>query len=235
MDNGALFFLLLIVGAFCINYYNKYKKEQKLREELVIENRKLIIESTLLEDEHLKFQLQPHTLRNMIATLNVAAKNLHKGSESLAETLDYILYQDNKQLVSIQDELGFIEKYKSLQGNFINQIDSIQIDKTNVRINSKYYTTACVPHLITAYFVENAFKHGDLSDPNFLKIELKLSETTFEMNVVNKIRQKPSESKGGLGLDNMRKRLELLLIGKFEISNSCDEHEYHSNLTIRFS
>ncbi len=233
-DNEGLIFIIIVFIAISIWLYKKYKDTQKQRDKLSKENTRLIADNAFLEAEHLKFQLQPHTLRNMVSTLNVAAKNLYKGSESLAETLDYILYHGNKHLVSIQDELNFLEKYKALQGNFVYQIDSIKIDKSQVNTNSKHFTMPCVPHLITAYFVENAFKHGDRNHPEFLKISLKLSDTTFELNVVNKIIPNPRETKGGIGLSNMRKRLDLLLTGKFDLRNSCNEQEYVSTLIIRF-
>ena len=233
-DNETLIFLLLVLIVVSIWLYSKLSKEKKQREELSRENAKLVADNAMLEAEHLKFQLQPHTLRNMVATLHVASKNLYKGSEALADTLDYILYNDNKHLVSVEDELTFLESYKALQGNFVLQTNSIKIDKSAVNANSQYYRSACLPHLITAYFVENAFKHGDVNHPEFLTIRIVLSDKSFELIVVNRINQKPNNTKGGLGLTNMRKRLDLLLSGRYEIRNSCNEREYHSSLTIHF-
>lgn len=233
-NNPILILIITIVISLSFWLYTKLKIERKKRNQLAEENARLIADNALLEAEHLKFQLQPHTLRNMVATLHVASKNLYKGSEALAETLDYILYHGNKHLVSIQDELTFLENYKSLQGNFIHQINSIQIDTSQVNKNSKFLNSACVPHLITAYFIENAFKHGDVNHPEFLNIRLKLSDKTFEMVVTNRIKQKPSTGNGGLGLTNMRKRLDLLLSGKYEIKHICNEQEYYSTLIINF-
>jgi len=233
-DNEELIFIIVFFIVVYIWLYSKLKAEKKQRDKLVRENAKLIADNALLDAEHLKFQLQPHTLRNMVATLHVASKNLYKGSEALAETLDYILYHGNKHLVSVADELSFLESYKSLQGNFVYQINSIKIDKSAINTNSKYYSSTCLPHLITAYFIENAFKHGDVNHPDFLTIRLKLSDKTFEMVVVNRINQKTNKEKGGLGLINMQKRLDLLLSGKYEIKNNCNEQEYHTTLTIHF-
>lgn len=95
-DNEGHILIIIIFIVLCIWLYIKLKAEKKEREKLARENAKLIADNSLLEAEHLKFQLQPHTLRNMVATLHVAAKNLYKGSEALAETLDYVLYQGNK-------------------------------------------------------------------------------------------------------------------------------------------
>lgn len=233
-DTEILIFFLIGLAILCIWLYTKLSAEKRQRDKLAKENTKLIADCALLEAEHLKFQLQPHTLRNMVATLHVASKNLYKGSEALAETLDYILYNGNNYLVSVANELSFLESYKSLQGNFVYQTNSIKIDKSEINTSSKYYNTACLPHLITAYFIENAFKHGDVNHPEFLTIRLKLSDKTFEMAVVNRINPKTNNGKGGLGLTNMRKRLDLLLSGKYDIRNSCNEQEYHSTLTIHF-
>jgi two-component system LytT family sensor kinase len=233
-DNELLIYLLIAVAGLCIWLYLKFKNEQERREKLVKENSQLLANNALLEAEHLKFQLQPHTLNNILANLKLSAAKLNKGMDYLTETLDYILYKGNNHLVSVQDEINFINKYLAINDLFISEIDSIKFDHSQVSCNSKYLTANCVPHLISAYFIENAFKHGDVNHMDFLNIQLKLSDSAFEMNVTNKIRQKPNGAKGGLGLNNMRKRLDLLMPAKYEIKNSCNEQEYISNLTIQF-
>lgn len=234
VKNDFLIYLLAGITVVCIWLIARRLSHKKQLDQLANENAKLIAENAILEAEHLKFQLQPHALRNMVATLHVAAKNLYKGSEAFADTLDYILYKGSKHLVSVADELSFLESYKSLQGNFVYQTAAIKIDNTSINTSSKYYHTPCLPHLITAYFIENAFKHGDVNHPEFLTVRLKLTATTFEMLVINRISPKINNKKGGIGLSNMRKRLDLLHSGKYEIINSCNEHEYHSRLTVHF-
>jgi two-component system LytT family sensor kinase len=165
MENNA--FLIIVLIAIGIWLYIKLKKARKERDEIAIENRNLIADNALLEAEHLKFQLQPHTLNNILANLKVIASKLNKGMDSLSETLDYILYKGNTHLVSVEDELNFIKKYLALNDLFTSEIDSIKTDNSQVKTTSKYYTTKCIPHLITAYFIENAFKHGDVNHPEF--------------------------------------------------------------------
>jgi two-component system, LytTR family, sensor kinase len=199
------------------------------------ENSRLIADNALLEAEHLKFQLQPHTLGNVVTTLNAIAKNLHRGTESLAESLNYILYKGNTHLVTVEEEINFIKKYIQLNQLLYSDIISTSIDDSQVSKTSKFYTAQCIPHLISAYLVENAYKHGDKTHPDFLKIVLKLSDFYFEMTVVNRLNAKPTENQnGGLGLKNMEKRLELLLNDKYEIKRNYNEQEYHSTLIIRF-
>jgi len=247
-DNEIVLFVLALIIAVIwlaikLNKANKLnKKLDKQNADLTNQNNKLhrensqlIADNAMLEAEHLKFQLQPHTLGNVVTTLNAIAKNLHRGTESLAESLNYILYKGNTHLVTVEEEISFIKKYIQLNQLLYSDIISTSIDDSQVSKSSKYYNTQCIPHLISAYLVENAYKHGDKTHPDFLRIVLKLSDYSFEMTVINRLNKKTTENKnGGLGLKNMEKRLELLLNGKYEVKRSCNEQEYHSTLIIRF-
>jgi len=204
-------------------------KNNKLHNENIL----LVGDNAMLEAEHLKFQLQPHTLGNVVATLNAIVKNLHRGTESLAESLNYILYRGNTHLVSVEEEISFIKKFIQLNQFLNSDIVSANLDDTKVDKESMHYNLKCIPHLISAYLVENAYKHGDKTHPDFLKITLKLTDYSFEMVLVNRIASKQTKSiNGGLGLVNMRKRLELLLGGKYELKCTVNEQEYHSSLII---
>jgi len=217
-----------------IGLYIRLKAVEKKKENLAKENSILIADNALLETEHLKFQLQPHTLNNILANLKSTASKLNKGIGSLSETLDYILYKGNTHLVTIEDEMDFIKKYLALNDLFITEIESIKIDSSGLNIHSPYYRAPCIPHLITASLIENAFKHGDVNHPEFLSIHITLTGNLFKMQVINRIRKKPVNSNGGLGLTNMRKRLDLLVTDRYEITRYSNEQKYYSTLMIRF-
>lgn len=233
-DTEILIYFLIGLAILCIRLYTKLKKEQKKRDKISKEIAKLYADNALLEAEHLKFQLQPHTLNNILAHLKLTANKLNKGLASLSETLEYILYKGNSHLVSVDEEMKFIQEYLRLNELFISELDAIKEDYSQVNKNSIYFSSPCIPHLITAYFIENAFKHGTITEKESLKISLKLSDKEFEVTVVNKMKQKPTTAKGGLGLNNMRKRLDLLISNKYDIKNSVNENEFHSHLTIIF-
>ena len=168
-----------------------------------------------------------------MSTLNAIAKNLHRGTESLAESLNYILYKGNSHLVSVEDELGFISKYIQLNQLLYSDIISVSLDDSEVDIRSSFYTQLCIPHLISAYLIENAYKHGDKAHPEFLKIKAALVQNKFEITVTNKIKPITTKSlNGGIGLKNMEKRLALLLGNKFKIEKASDESEYSTTLTL---
>lgn len=231
-NNDTLIFLVVILAGLSIWLYLKLRKERKERDRIGKENSILVADNVMLEAEQLKFQLQPHTLNNILANLKVIAGKLNTGMDSLSDTLDYILYKGNFNLVSVEDELNFIKKYLALNDLFISEIDSIKIDESQVNRTSKKFSSTCIPHLITAYFIENAFKHGDLNHPEFLRIQIKLTDSVFEIKVINKIKQKSTVKNGGLGLANMKKRLELLHVGKYQLENKPNGQDYIALLTI---
>lgn len=236
MENGNgefLYLLILLLVGFCFWLYTRLKKEKRQQEKLRKENTKLIADNALLEAEHLKFQLTPHTLNNIMQNLKSIAKKLNTGMETLSETLDYILYKGNKHMVSVEEELAFIEKYLELNDLFTSELDSIKLHKT-ISPNSKHYNRPCLPHLISAYFIENAFKHGNIHHPEFLQVNVRLTDSDFELTVKNKVGNRKNNGKGGIGLANMKRRLELLTNGKYEIKTEELNGEYFSKLVIRF-
>lgn len=233
-NNNEIFYLLFPIMGLAIWLYVKLKAERKNSEKLSSENARLIANNAMLEADQLKYQLQPHTLNNILANLKVFSNKLSLGMDSLSDTLDYILYKGNMNLVSVKDELAFIDKYLKLNDLFINEIDSVTYDTSKVDISSKYFEEACIPHLITAHFIENAFKHGDINHPNFLDIKVLLSNNSFELFITNKVKLKTQKKAGGLGLNNMHKRLELLQIGTFKIEHGGTESDYYSKLNIEF-
>lgn len=226
--------MLVGLAVLYIWLFTKLKKAQKQKDKLAKENAKLLAENTLLEVEQLKFQLQPHTLNNILAHLKLTANKLNQGLASFSETLEYILYKGKNHLVSVDEEINFIQEYLRLNEIFISELDAIKVDYSQVNKHSKYFHSPCIPHLITAYFIENAFKHGNIKEKESLKIILKLSDKEFEMKVVNMMKQKTTTTQGGLGLKNMKRRLDLLNSNKYYIQNSINENQFHSQLTIIF-
>ena len=234
-NNEEFIFIALACLLISVWLYFKFKNERKKKEKLSRAYTKLMADNTLLEAEQLKFQLQPHTLNNILANFKAISNKLNRGMDSLSDTLEYILYKGNKHLVSVEDELHFIKRYLALNDLFISEIDSIKVDESEVNKSSKPYKALCIPHLITAYFIENAFKHGDVNHPEFLKIKIRLTGNEFYMSVTNRIRVNYiSKSNGGIGLKNMNKRLELLMDKKYAIDCFKSESDYTSTLVIHF-
>lgn len=234
MENQDLLILALSICLItAIGLYRRLQKEKRAGELLKIEKAFLEKRNLQLQAEHLKFRLQPHTVNNILANLKAIANKLNRGMDSLSGTLDYILYKGDAHLVSVESELDFMKRYLALNDLFLSEIDSVRVNDSQVDSRSKNYREPRIPHLISAYFLENAFKHGDVNHPEFLEIRVLLTDLVFEMHVVNKIKKFNMRTQsGGIGQRNMKDRLELLLPGKYDMKFSCNEQEYHSMLKI---
>ncbi len=125
----SIILLVLLVIAF-LWLFKKFKRERREREKQTKENRMLKTNRSLMEAEYLKFQIQPHTLNNILANLRSISSKLSDGMDSLAETLEYVLYKGNTQLVSVKDEINFIEKYLKLYDLLINVANFLNRQKS---------------------------------------------------------------------------------------------------------
>lgn len=223
------------------NLASKLEKEkderEKIKEELIILEKQLNLvkgQNAKLEIDVLKFQLQPHTINNLLSKLKILSNKLNRGIDSLSETLNYVLYTGDKNFVSIEQEIDFIKSYLNLNDLFIKEIEGIEFN-SSIDESSVYFKSYCLPHLVSAYFIENAFKHGDLNHPKFLQVNIILKESTFELVVVNKINlANLKKEEKGIGLENMRRRLDVFLNGKYQINSIIQNNEFQASLKINF-
>ena len=220
----ACVLILILVG------YLLHIKE--LNSKMMKRNAEVSAKNTSLEMHRLKFALQPHTLNNVLANLKAMSNRISRSMDSLSEVLEYIFYHGEEHLVSVEDEVEFIKGYVQLQDVFTQGIDSITLDLQNLDQSSKKYKEPCIPHLITAYLIENAFKHGDISHPDFLNVAISLSKNTFSIIVKNKTKRNYESKRKGIGLTNMHQRLKILKEGKYTFETSKSEDEFAAILTI---
>jgi LytS/YehU family sensor histidine kinase len=221
--------IVALIGLLIAHYLLNKKANQLLKSTKKLEKQK-----QQLEAEGLKYKLQPHTLINLLSNLKAQANKLSRGMEALSDTLDYIIYKGENHVVTIEEEVEFIKKFLNLNDLFVPEIDAITFDSKQLDDKVPHYTKPCIPHLISAYFLENAFKHGNLNHPEFLRVEISLNKEYFKLLVRNKVRGRRENINGGLGLENMKKRLELLMPDKFEMNTYPNEEEYQSELKIIF-
>lgn len=163
-----------------------------------------------LKDQELKFlkmQIHPHFLFNSLNTIyGFALKKSEEAPEmilKLSNLLDYILYQIDKPYVLLEDELLHLEDYISLEKMRFRDTLEVSFDHAFQRSNYKIAPMLLIP------FVENAFKHGAMIE-GLLKVKIKGYESDEQLifEVVNS--SKKNDTTKGIGLDNIRRRLEML-------------------------
>lgn len=238
--NILLFSLLSIaifVAGFAAGYlYQRYFRRhelQKQNEHLRSELEDLSKQINEIELTQSKFILNPHLFKNTLNSIQSYAYRTHQSLEKLGGVLDYILYDSNAELISIKDELEFVKNFIDLNKIKLNPIFDIRV-KIKVDELNPLYTQHVLTPLVTAYFIENAFKHADLQSPDaFISIVFELKDGYFDFTVSNKINRMPIfKGKGGIGKASMKKRLDLVYGNCYQLDYSEDNNVYSSHLKI---
>jgi two-component system LytT family sensor kinase len=192
-------------------------------------------EKTLAELQSLKAQLHPHflfnTLNNIYANTQDTAPVAADMVLGLSELLRYILYTCNAPLVPLAKEvtmmLEYIELEKKRYGNEL---------KVAVQIPSDYQNLVIAPLLILP-FVENCFKHGasDMLDAPWINIHIALENEGMNLKVVNGKSPGKVAQTGGIGIENVRRRLQLLYPDQHQLSILSEEEIYIVNLKVQLT
>ena len=224
----CVFLIIALTGAFKI-LKDTYKS---LDEKKTLENKFLQTQLQLKEQElkFLKMQIHPHFLFNTLNTLyGFALKKSEKAPEmilKLSNLLDYILYQVDKPLVLLEDEIKHIEDYVSLE-KFRFQ-ESLQITVNKDLIDEKLE----IAPMLLLPFVENAFKHGAQIDGVVaVNINLKVDENTLNFTIENSAKNNEN-SKKGIGLENIKKRLEMVHPKNHFLEILQEEKKFRVNIKI---
>lgn len=205
------------------------------------QRRQQILEKEKLETElnFLKSQFNPHFLFNTINSIFVLInKNTTMATETLAKFSDllrYQLYECNEHLILLDKEIAYLKSFIELEQ--LRQGD-------NFRITSKFPVStsnnlAIAPFLLMP-FIENAFKHVSQhkNKLNCIKVDVSLCDQQFIFKIRNTIAQDDEVSRdaitsyGGLGLKNVKRRLELLYPKNYELLIDRDDDQYRVELKL---
>ncbi len=236
MSKNYVFILILVylvVGVISfISILNHSFKTASQNKEL--QNKILNTQLQLKEQElhYLKMQIHPHFLFNTLNTIyGFAIKQSKQTPEiilKLSNLLDYILYQVNKPKVSLKEEVLHIKEYIDLEK--IRFKDTLRVTFSSSEIGE---TIEIAPMLMIP-FVENAFKHGSLRD-GFLSVEIKIevNEDRLDFAIRNtSAEQNNTNGNSGIGLENIKKRLELHYQNNYQLDIANQKGWYSVNLSI---
>jgi sensor histidine kinase YesM len=181
---------------------------------------KLRQEKTETELRALKSQINPHFLFNSLNNIYSLALNGSKNSAKailkLSELMRYMLYESNDERVALEQEIRFIDNYIELQRLRADQKSRIDYSRKGPG------TGLSIAPLIFLPFIENAFKHGIKGDPSggFVKLDLGISTDSIELLVSNNkgnVDRIEKDEFNGIGLNNVRRRLELIYPGRYDL------------------
>jgi len=182
----------------------------------------------------LKQQINPHFLFNTLNNLySLSLHHSEKTPESILQLSDlmrYVIYKGNEDKVSLHEELRYIQDFMDLQRIRLKHPLDLQFEK-----DLKDPAVVIAP-LLLIVFVENAFKHGvePAEGPAFLSLKIKTSGQLLIFTCENSF-EKGEEKQSGIGLTNLRKRLDLLYPGRYLLHTEVKNHTFNAELQIAFS
>jgi two-component system, LytTR family, sensor kinase len=222
-----LYIIFYSAFAILIKMLLRWYDERKAAEEKMIQDHKF-------ELELLKAQLNPHFFFNTLN--NIYSLVLKKSDEApaalmkMSDIMRYMLYESKAANVPLEKELEYLEDYIELQK--LRFADPGYIDYSVKGEPDNHQ----IPPMMLLSFVENAFKHGKkrVSNPGII-IRLEASETRLNFIVSNYIIEEPAkENPGhtGIGLRNIRRRLEILYPNCHDLTITSKDGRYTVNLNI---
>lgn len=189
------------------------------------------------ELDFLKAQINPHALFNSLNSIyghidkqNQTARNILLKFSGL---LRYQLYDCSEEKISLEKEIEYLRNYISFQQ--IRKEEGLVVD-TNIDVDGYNYTIA---PLLLVVLIENAFKFvSNFTDKaNVIKIDVFVDENVFNFSISNTTEHRQALASylnpGGIGIVNLKRRLELLYPGKYEIFFKQEVDRYEANLKLQ--
>lgn len=199
------------------------------------QKRKASRETEHLKSElsYLKLQLSPHfllnTLNNIYSLTGQDATKAQKALHHLGKLLRYLLYETEADHVPLQGEVGFLRSYIELMQLRIAAHVHVECDL------DRQPPHILVAPLIFLPLVENAFKHGvHPSSASQIVIRLHVMDSHLVFHTINSYNPKggADQSGSGVGLANLRKRLELIYPNQYQYSTKVEDGLYYAQLEI---
>lgn len=211
-----------------ILWLSEENRKRRLRE------RDLLNENLKSEMRFLKSQINPHFLFNAlnnIYSLSVTnAENAPTMILKLSEMLRHVVYQGTNK-VNLGKEIAYINNFIDFQRLKIGEEVDIRFNYDNASEDLQVEPMMLIP------FVENSFKHSDIENNEhaFISIHLETKDYTLYFTVKNTINTSGNtlDKTGGVGIENVVKRLELTYPGKSTFSQSSEQNIFTINLTIQ--
>lgn len=183
------------------------------------------------ELQFLRSQINPHSLFNSLNTIYfLIHKENHLARETLlrfSDLLRYQLYECNTEKIDIAKEIAYLENYIALQRLRHDKQYDIQFE------HSPDVKDFDIAPLLLMPFVENAFKHISHQAANSVHIQMARENGQFTFTVENTCEPRPQRTTGGIGLSNVKRRLELLYNGKHALQIVPGADQFAVTLTLQ--
>ena len=222
----TIFLLVFIfgIGSLAQQYFTVARQKE------IIEQQQVKAELSLL-----KSQINPHFLFNVLNSIySLSLKKSDMAPEvvlKLADLMRYMLYEATEEQVSLDREAGMIRDYIELERVRIDPKQRISVQMQNISALHRIAPVLLIP------FVENAFKHGmdSMAEGAFIELDIEMREQLLLFRCRNNYKETPLARPGGIGLENVQKRLQLLYPGKHRLDIRKEAPIFEVELNIDLS
>jgi two-component system LytT family sensor kinase len=220
----VIFATAISTGYGFITYFNKQESDRQEEQQ----------ERLKSELSFLRSQISPHFMFNILNSIVYLIRSKSDLAESvtiqLSELMRYMLYTSSEEAVPLDKEINYLKNYIDLQRIRFEDDVAISLDISGQTGNQLIDPMLLIP------FVENAFKHGVglVRDP-VIDVRIKASDNDLYFSVKNKLGPEGQEDKdpsSGIGLRNVRRRLELLYPEAHQLEIQKDEEWYLIDLHL---
>ena len=181
---------------------------------------------------YLKHQINPHflmnTLNNIHALVDIDGEAAKQAVIQLSDMMRHVVYDTGGDLISLKEEIKFINNYIELMR--IRYTDDVKIAYSKPDVLQGRVE---IPPLIFIVFVENAFKHGvSYDNASYINIDIKCEDGYVVGRFENSVNPAKRSDKPGIGLENVRKRLDLIYNDHYDLQIEEKERSYCITLKI---
>lgn len=222
-----LYFAFVYISLGIVFFFIQYAQHKE------VQQRELILQSQKTELSLLRSQLNPHflfnILNNIYSLIYYKSDNALKSVEKLSGLLRYALYEKAEK-VSVKKEIGYLNDFIDLHRMRLDFEPVIDFKTASDVLPLKIAPFLLIP------FVENAFKHGNLKNAQSpMRIHTHKEESFLTFTVSNEKKVQEKDEVGGIGVQNVRKRLELLYGNQSDLRIEETEDTFTIQLKIALS
>ena len=196
--------------------------------------RRLKNENSKAELLHLKSQINPHfffnTLNNLYGLIKSDQDQARELVLDLSEMMRYTIYKGQKEFVSLENEIDYLEKYIEIHKKRYQKTIEINFNHNLSKENNAYQLMP----LLFIILVENAFKHGveNLTSEAFINISLIAEKNSIDFTVENNFDENELPEVPGIGLSNLKRRLELVYPTSHRLNLTRANNIFTAELTL---
>ncbi len=221
--SGLASFALFIVGLTNLQLFKHLLENRQRINEL--ENATMTVELANLQN-----QINPHFLFNMLNNANImAGENVEKSSYMLSKLNDLLRYQVDKgsvDLVKLEDDIALLRDYLELE--------KIRRDRFSYMIHLEGNTNFEVPPLLFIPFIENAVKYNPEND-SYVDVVFRVTASKLYFECKNpKTKSSQTRKEGGIGLVNIKRRLDLLFGRNYTLILKDEKESYTAIMELEY-